>query len=116
MLNSTTLNTSQARFDAVAGTEKHLRRHGAGLCDLLDALDDRSGFDALCDLHGAFSDRFPDADAVEQALRDIRRVLSEQAPSALDRIGHERNLPAPDMARWYGARVSDLIARFRHAG
>jgi hypothetical protein len=115
MLNSTALNTSQARFDAVAGAEKHLRRHGAALCDLLDALDDKSGFDALCDLHGALSERFPDADAVEQALRDIRRVLSAQAPSALDRISHERNLPASDMARWHEARDSDLIARSRHA-
>ncbi|WP_156943933.1 hypothetical protein [Roseivivax isoporae] len=116
MLNSTKLDASQARFNAVAATEDHLRRHGAGLCDLLDALDDRSGFDALCDLHGAISERFPDADAVEQALRDIRRILSEQAPSALDRISHERSLPASDMTRWHGARVSELLARFRHAG
>ncbi|QYX56530.1 hypothetical protein K1T73_16010 [Roseovarius sp. SCSIO 43702] len=116
MLNSTTVNTSQVRFDAVAATEKHLRRHGASLCDLLDALDDRSGFDALCDLHGAVSERFPDADAVEQALLDIRRILSQQAPSVLDRISHERSLPASDMARWHGARVSELLARFRHAG
>lgn len=115
MLNSTTLDTSQARFDAVAGAEKHLRRHGAALCDLLDALDDKSGFDALCDLHAALSERFPDADAVEQALGDIHRVLSAQAPSALDRIGHERNLPASNMARWHGARVSEVLARFRHA-
>ena len=80
MLNSTKLEASQARFNAVAGTQDHLRRHGAGLCNLLDALDERSGFDALCELHGAISERFPDADAVEQALRDICRIRRSKHP------------------------------------
>ncbi|MCC1492805.1 hypothetical protein [Cognatishimia sp. F0-27] len=93
-----------------------MRERGAErLCDLLDALDDPSGFAALCDLHEAFGQPIPDADAVEAALRDIRLILADQAPTSLDRIGHERGLPASDMPRWHGARVSDLLARFQHA-
>ncbi|MGK7752277.1 MULTISPECIES: hypothetical protein [unclassified Roseovarius] len=117
MLNSTTLNTTttdtaEARLGAAYTAEQHLRRHGASLCDLLDALDDPSGFAALCDLHGAFGAPIPNADVVEAALRDIRRILADQPPSSLDRIGHERGLPASGMTLWHGARVSELLARF----
>ncbi len=115
MLNTTTLDTAELRLDAVYAVEQHLRRHGAGLCDLLDVLDDPSGFEALCDLHGAFGQPFPDPEAVETALHNIHRVLAEQAPSALDRTGHDRCLPASDMTLWHGARVSELLVRFRHA-
>ncbi|SNT76949.1 hypothetical protein [Paracoccus seriniphilus] len=115
MLNTTNLHAAEARLSAAYAAEQHLRRHGASLCDLLDALDDPSGFAALCDLHGAYGQPIPDTDAVETALRDIQRILAEQTPSSLDRIGHERRLPASDMARWHGARVSELLARFRHA-
>ncbi len=115
MLNTTTLDTAEARLGAAYAVEKHLRRHGASLCDLLDALDDPGGFAALCDLHGAFGQPIPDTDAVEVALREICRILADQTPSSLDRIGHERGLPASDMTLWHGARVSELLARFRHA-
>ena len=115
MLNTNTIDTAEARLGASYAVEKHLRRHGASLCDLLDALDDPSGFAALCDLHGAFGQPIPDADAVEAALRDIHRVLAEQIPSSLDRIGHERGLAASDMTLWHGARVSEFLARFRRA-
>ena len=115
MLNTNTLDNAEARLGAAYAAEQHLRRHGASLCGLLDALDDPSGFAALCNLHGAVGQPIPDADAVEAALRDIWRFLADQAPSSLDRIGHERGLPASDMTRWHGARVSDLLARFRHA-
>lgn len=115
MLNITTLDTAEARLGAAYTVEQHLRRHGASLCDLLDALDDPSGVAALCDLHGAFGQPIPDTDAIEVALRDIRRILADQAPSSLDRICQERGLPASDMTLWHGARVSDLLARFRHA-
>ena len=115
MLNTTTLDTAEARLGAAYAVEQHLRRHGASLCDLLDALDDRNGFASLCDLHGAFGRPIPDTDAVEAALRDIRRILAEQSPSSLDRIGHNKGLPASDMARWHGARISELLARFRYA-
>lgn len=115
MLNTITLDTNQARYDAAAATEAHLRRHGASLCDLLDALDDPSGFGALCNLNVALSAAFPEADAVEAALRDIHDSLEDQAPSALDRISRERNLPASDMTRWHGARISELLTRFLNA-
>lgn len=115
MLNTATLDTADSRLRAAYAVEQHLRRHGASLCDLLDALDDPSGFAALCDLHGTFGQPIADTDAVEAALRDIRRILADQTSSSLDRIGHERGLPASDMTRWHGARVSDLLARFRHA-
>ena len=115
MLNTNTSNISQARFDAVAETQKHLRRNGASLCDLLDALDDPAGFEALCRLHSAFSHPFPDADAVEDAVHDITRFLADQSPSSLDRIGLERNFAASDMARWHGARISEIHRKFRHA-
>lgn len=116
MLNTSTRTISQGRYNALAATELHLRRHGAGLCDLLDALDDPAGFEALLRLHAAFGEPFPDADAVEDALRDIHRFLADQTPSALDRTGRERNFSASDTARWHGARVSELFGRFRHAG
>ncbi|WP_428515240.1 hypothetical protein [Roseovarius sp.] len=119
MLNSTTLttttDTAEARLGAAYIVEQHLRRHGASLCDLLDALDDPSGCAALCDLHAAFGQPIPNADAVEVALRDIRRILADQPPSSLDRIGQERGLPASVMILWHGARVSELLARFPHA-
>ncbi|AQS48565.1 hypothetical protein BMG03_12760 [Thioclava nitratireducens] len=114
MVNITNLETTEARHAAVYTAEQHLRRHGASLCDLLDALDDKSGFGALCDLHSAFGQPIADPDIVERALRDIHRVLAGQAPSALERISRERGLHANDMTRWHGARISEIIARFRH--
>lgn len=115
MQNSTAIDIDQARYNATADTQSYLRRHGASLCDLLDALDDPAGFSALCDLHTAYSQPFPDPEAVQSALGSIHRILAGLAPSALDRIGHQRNLPASDMTMWHGARVSELLARFHHA-
>ncbi|HBB82456.1 MAG TPA: hypothetical protein DC031_04085 [Sulfitobacter sp.] len=115
MRNTHTMDISQARYDAIAATERHLRRHGAALCDLLDALDDQAGFEALCRLHSTFSQSFPDADSVEDAVHDIGRFLANQSPSSLDRIGVERNFAASDMARWHGARISEIYGKFRHA-
>ncbi|MCR8827885.1 hypothetical protein [Pseudosulfitobacter koreensis] len=115
MLNTNTRDISQARFDATAATEDHLRYHGAALCDLLDALDGETGFSTFCDLHSAFGRPVPEADAVQAALRDIHNILADQAPSTLDRIGYERKIPASDMTRWHGARVSELLARFHDA-
>jgi hypothetical protein len=115
MQDSTTIDIDQARYNAIFDAQNYLHRDGASLCDLLDALDDPAGFSALCDLHAAFSQPFPDPEAVQTALVLIHRVLEGLAPSALDRIGHKRGMPAPDMACWHGARVSELLARFRHA-
>jgi hypothetical protein len=103
-------------FSAASGTSSHPsgKLFVTGI-DLLDALDDPSGFAALCDLHGAYGQPTPDADKVETALWNIHRVLAEQTPSSLDQIGHERCLPASEMTLWHGARVSELLAQFRHA-
>ncbi|MEX3314410.1 hypothetical protein [Sulfitobacter sp. PS-8MA] len=78
-------------------------------------LDDPAGFEALCRLHSAFSNPFPDADAVEDAVHDISRFLADQSPSSLDRIGAERNFAESDMARWHGARISQIYGKFRYA-
>ncbi|WP_300057171.1 hypothetical protein [Sulfitobacter sp.] len=115
MLNNSTANISQARYDAVAAIERHMRRHGAALCDLLDALDDPAGFEALCRLHSAFSHPFPDANDIEDALHDIVRFLADQSPSSLDRIGVERKFAASDTVRWHGARISEIYEKFRYA-
>ena len=115
MHRTSTLDLSQARFNATYETEKYLRFNGASLCDLLDALEDKTGFAALCDLHAAISQKFPDADAVEAALRHIHQVLASQKMSALECIGFDRRLPASDMTRWHGARINDIIAMFSRA-
>jgi hypothetical protein len=39
-----------------------------------------------------------------------------QSASSLEQISRERNLYAVEAAHWHGARLSDLIARFRHVG
>lgn len=115
MLNTTRFETAETRLGTACAVEQHLHRHGASLCDLLDALDDSSGFATLCDLYGAFGQPSPKADAVEDALRVIQCLLADQTPSSLDRTSSERGLPVSDMARWHGARVSELLARFHHA-
>lgn len=116
MLNTRNQYINQAQYNAVAASENHLRRHGASLCDLLDAITDPAGFEALCRLHSAFSCPFPDPDAIVDALQDIARFLADQSLSDLDCVARERNFPASEMARWHGARVSDLISRFRYVG
>lgn len=113
MLNTTTLNIDQARCNAAADTQRFLRRHGAGLCDLLDALSDPIGFAALCDLQEACDQPFPNPETVETALGAIYHALAEEAPSSFDRIGYARNLPASEMAMWHGARISEMLVRFR---
>ncbi|TNF13013.1 MAG: hypothetical protein EP320_10570 [Rhodobacteraceae bacterium] len=113
---TTGIDLDQARYDAVAETQDHLRRHGASLCNLLDALDDPAGFEAFCVLHALLAAPFPDADNAKTALRDIRRIVAAQSASALDRIARERNFYAADAARWHGARLNDLLVRFRHVG
>lgn len=116
MLNTTETETRQANFEAVSDAKRHLQQHGTSLCELLDAIDDPSGTDPLCDLHMAFEKPFPDAADVGVALRRIERFLACQTPSSLDRLGRERNFYAADAARWHGARVSELAARFLHIG
>ena len=112
MLNTTALDIDPARSNAVADAQRFLRRHGAGLCDLLDALSDPLGFAALCDLQEACDQPFPDPNAVETALGTIYHALADEAPSSLDKISYARNLSASEMVMWHGARVSEILARF----
>jgi len=116
MLNTIACDFDQARYDATFDAQKYLRQHGASLCDLIDALDDADGIDAFCDLNSAFGTAFPDAATIETAQREINRILEDQAPSSLDRLGRERNFYAADAARRHGDRVSELLTRFRIVG
>lgn len=97
-------------------TQKHLRQHGSSLCNLLDIIDEPSGIDALCDLYAALDTASPDAAKVEAPLQEIERFLAKQAPSELDLLGREWNFYAAEAARWHGARLSELVARFRNTG
>lgn len=114
MLNTTPPDTAETRLGTDYVVEQHLHRHGAGSCDLLDALDNPSGFVALCDLYGAFGQPIRNAYTVEGALQAIQCLLADQAPSPLDWISHQRGLPVSDMAWWHDVRVSELLARFLH--
>ena len=114
MLNSTNFDTDQAAYDRIADTEWHLRHHGAALCDLFSAFDAPTGFDALCDLHGIFGNKHPDALAIKIALQEIMDALAQQTSQAADNAGYDRNFDAPAALRWHGARICDLLARFRH--
>ncbi len=115
MLNTIPTSPAGAIHGMTSDTQKHLRQHGGSLCDLLDAIGEPGGIDALCDLYGAFETPSPDAATVEAALRDIERLLAKQAPSSLDRLGRAGNFHAAEATRWHGARMSELVARFRDA-
>ncbi|WP_206019248.1 hypothetical protein, partial [Roseovarius spongiae] len=82
---------------------------------ILHAGSHSSGFAALCDFYGALGQPIRNADPVGGALRAIRSLMGDQASPSLGRIGETRDLPASDMARCHGARVSELRARFHHA-
>ena len=108
-------NIAQAAYDRIADTERHLRRHGPALCNLFDAFDAPSDFDALCDLHSIFGNQFPDANMVKTALREIETFLSKQTTQAADSVARDRDFDASGALRWHGARISELHARFCNA-
>jgi hypothetical protein len=114
MLNTTNDNAIQAAFDRVADTERHLRRHGPALCDLFNAFDTPSGFDALCDLHGIFGYQHPDATEIKSALQEIETALAKQTSQAADTAARNCNFDASAALRWHGARISELLARFTY--
>ena len=97
---------------ALAAVDFH-RRHGKGLCDLLDLLADEVAFDALCDLHGQFGAALPDAPIIKRALRTIEAALAARNDSDLDDLSIRNGYCVGTAARWYGARISDLLAAFR---
>lgn len=115
MDTTTNENTAQAASDRISDTEQHLRRHGPALCNLFDAFDAPSGFDALCDLHSIFGNQLPDAKMVKTALREIETFLAKQTSQAADAVARNRDFDASAALRWHGARISELHARFCNA-
>ena len=115
MLNNTTENAKQAAYDRIADTERHLRRHGAALCELFTVFDAPSGFDALCDLHGIYGNQRPQAAAIKAALEEIKVALAKQTSHVADTVAHDQNFDAPAALCWHGARISELYARFHYA-
>ena len=116
MLSKHNFDPTQAAYDRIADTERHLRRHGAALCDLFGAFDTPLGFNALCDLHGTFGRQRPDALTIKLALQEIKEALARQTSQAADQVARNRDFDASPALRWHGARISELHARFHHAG
>lgn len=115
MLKTTTENITQAAFDRIADTERHLRRHGPALRDLFNAFDAPAAFNALCDLHGIFGNQHPDATVIETALQEIEDDLAKQTSQAADDAKRDRGFDASAALRWHGARISELRSRFSSA-
>ena len=115
MLNTTSIDLEQARYNAAADTQTYLARHGESLCALIHVLDSDRAFESTCDLYATFGQVFHEPDAMEAALRIIHDMLAEQAPSAIDEIARKRGMPVAELTRWHGARISELLSRFRHA-
>jgi len=116
MLNKHNFDSTQAACYRIADTERHLHRHGAALCVLFGAFDAQSGFNALCDLHGAFGYQHPDAMTIKLALQEIKEALARQTSQAADQVARDRDFDASAALRWHGARISKLHARFHCAG
>jgi len=113
MLIKNTTGQTQAAYDATRSVELHLRRHGAGLVQILDLLDDPSGMDAVLDLSEEFGKRFPDAGIVKASVDRIYQTLASQTPTSWAKMAREWNFHADAAARWHGARVSELLSKFR---
>lgn len=90
-----------------------LRRHGGGLCDLLGLLAEEPAFDALCELHAQSGVLLPDAGVVQRGLRQIHAALAAQETCAIDALSVRKGYCVDTSVRWYGARISDLLAAFR---
>lgn len=111
MRNSTPYDPSQAVYDAMDETLRHMRRHGDSLSRMFEIFGEDGGFDAMCELHGILSTPFPDLNAVEDALRQMERSLLRQTSFDVTTAAREYNFHADAAYRWYLARVSDLLAR-----
>lgn len=115
MQNNQDFKSDQAAFDRIADTERHLRFHGASICDLFSLFDAHAGFDAFCDLNGTLGQQYPDPSAIQNMLQEIEDALAKQTSGAADTAAFERNCDASAALRWHGARISELSARFCHA-
>ncbi len=70
---------------ALAAVDFH-RKHGAGLCDLIDFLADEVAFDALCDMHGQSGGGLLDTQLILRALATIHARLASQNTEAVDAL------------------------------
>lgn len=102
-----------ASCDAALSALDFLRQHGGGLCDLLGLLAEEAAFDALCDLNAQSAAAVPDARLVRRSLRTIHDALACQKVHLMDMLSVKRGYCVDTSVRWYGARVSDLLAAFR---
>lgn len=108
-------NIAQAACGRIVDTEQHMRRQGLALCNLFDAFDAHSGFDALCDLHGFFGNQHPDAQMIKSAFQEIETSLAKQTSQAADAAARDRGFDASGALRWHGTRINELHARFCNA-
>ena len=99
--------------EAALDATDFLRRHGAGLCDLLDIATDEVAFDAMCDLHSQSGSMFPDVHLVRSAPRTIHDALAAAKAGKLDELSLCAGYCVDTALRWYGARISDLLAAFQ---
>lgn len=98
-----------ALVDAVA----FVNRNVLGLCDLIDATADQAASEALLDLVSACSDALPDAERVFAKLRQLLATLEDSRASVLEAapVRGRRPQNLGGAVNWYGARLSDLLAR-----
>lgn len=97
---------------ALQAARTYFRRHGRGLCDLLDELDEPTGVDAFCDISGEFGKETPDSAVVYAYLKEMVCILGEQPPSLIEKLARERSFSAMQSLNWHGARLSELLFLF----
>ena len=111
-MNPDTTATDPRALDAALDVATFLRRHGAGLCDLLEALGQAEAFEALCDLNAQGDHAQPDPQVSQAALQRIVHQLGQMPVSHVDRITRAARLDVDAALRWYGARLTDVLAAF----
>lgn len=108
---------NQRRMDVAFDALAFVRKNGAGLCTLIDALSAEDAFEALCYLHAQEGSVAPDPERVEDALIRIVTPLQDEKPSGIDAATRVARFEVDTALRWYGARLDDLLARFsKHTG
>lgn len=113
MKNTPRTDDGGASCSAALAALDFLRPHGGGLCDLLGLLAEEPAFDALCELHAQSGAVLPDAGVVQRGLQQIHAALATQETCAIDALSVRKGYCVDTSVRWYGARISDLLAAFR---
>lgn len=104
--------SNQRQMDAAFDALAFIRKNGAGLCALIDALSAEEAFDALCYLHAQGESVAPEPDFVKYALLRIVTPLQAEKPSSIDEAAKVSRFEVEPALRWYGARLDDLLVRF----